>query len=504
MLASRQLPRLAALVALGAWWLAWAWFGRHHMLDDALIHLRYAENLRATGHFTYDGETATHGASSLLYVALLAGAGALHGSPLLPKALSLAVHAGLLAWLWRRAWRDGARPTAGWGLLLLVLAGPLALRWLTDGMETGLTLAAAAAIVVVHERLRAGPTRARLLAAAALSAAVSLLRVELVLILALAAVASALQASKAPSVRAALLEGARPVLAVAIPAAAVLAALALSWGHLLPDGAVAKASGAAFNRAGARGLAEAFFSAGTFGVGLASAWLGTAIAAGRASRSDRPAAGRAARPDRRAATALFVANLACPLICLATVARGQMLQGIRHLAWPMMFSCLWNLGFLDERPTGAGAAPPGRPALLVGIALLALWIPEALTTSRIVSGRSETYLALARADWSAFADRPSVARDIGMFGYFSRTRVCDLSGLVNGRAMAAASIPERIRECAGRRPAVAFLTDVQATMLAPSLDVAAWTSCREVAFTNVSSLDLHRLYVDPRAGLACP
>jgi hypothetical protein len=171
-----------------------------------------------------------------------------------------------------------------------------------------------------------------------------------------------------------------------------------------------------------------------------------------------------------------------------------------------MFSCVWNLCALDEPPP-LGAPRPrasGRAALAAGLAVLALWAVEARTTARIISGRSDTFRSLAGADWRGYADRQAVAADIGMFGYFSRTRVCDLAGLVNGRRLAQATTQERAAECARQRPAVAFLTDDQVAILAPHLDVRGWTPCREVSFTNVRSLDLHRLYVDPRAGLACP
>ena len=62
----------SALAAALAWTAGWLWFGRSAMLDDALIHLRYAHRLLQSGFFTFDGVTSSFGASSPAFVAILA------------------------------------------------------------------------------------------------------------------------------------------------------------------------------------------------------------------------------------------------------------------------------------------------------------------------------------------------------------------------------------------------------------------------------------------------
>src|SRR4051812_17979013 len=58
-----------AVIAAGTLWVAfWIWVGRYALLDDALIHLRYAHLLRRVGFVTFDGRTASYGTSSPLYV----------------------------------------------------------------------------------------------------------------------------------------------------------------------------------------------------------------------------------------------------------------------------------------------------------------------------------------------------------------------------------------------------------------------------------------------------
>src|SRR5579875_1939779 len=84
------------LPILGIWlvgWMVLAWSG---IQDDALIHLRYAENLLRTHRISYDGVHANYGTSSLLYVYLLAFFCLFTQSPNLPKVLSCCVHLALV------------------------------------------------------------------------------------------------------------------------------------------------------------------------------------------------------------------------------------------------------------------------------------------------------------------------------------------------------------------------------------------------------------------------
>ena len=80
----------APLVVLVVIWLSgWLYVTRYAMLDDALIHLRYAAWLNQLHTITYDGVHPTFGASSLLYVGLLAVLRSLTTTALLPKIVSV-------------------------------------------------------------------------------------------------------------------------------------------------------------------------------------------------------------------------------------------------------------------------------------------------------------------------------------------------------------------------------------------------------------------------------
>ena len=60
------------ILIAGAWSIFLCWAGRHEMLDDALIHLRYAAVLHDRHLISFDGVNPNYGASSLLYVGILA------------------------------------------------------------------------------------------------------------------------------------------------------------------------------------------------------------------------------------------------------------------------------------------------------------------------------------------------------------------------------------------------------------------------------------------------
>src|SRR6202789_1876492 len=78
---------------MAAWLVACIVFSWPSILDDALIHLRYADNLLRTHHITYDGVHPNYGVSSLLYVALLALLrGTITSSPTLPRGVSSVAH----------------------------------------------------------------------------------------------------------------------------------------------------------------------------------------------------------------------------------------------------------------------------------------------------------------------------------------------------------------------------------------------------------------------------
>ena len=135
---------LAALCAFGAS----AWVARGYLLDDAFIHLRYAEHAAAGEWFAYNTGEPSFGCSSIPWILLLAQLGRLvphHHWPVLVKVLSLVFNLASLLVLARLTLRSPLAQHVRTRTLLLMtalvlLALPTSIRWLQDGMETSLAV----------------------------------------------------------------------------------------------------------------------------------------------------------------------------------------------------------------------------------------------------------------------------------------------------------------------------------------------------------------------------
>jgi hypothetical protein len=139
---SPRLPELlligAAVVAVRLWFLAFT----HVTYEDALISLRYAENLAAGRGLVYNPGEHVFGATTPLHVLLLAALSALHlHEPLFAAKLLSILADGLTAAIW---YRLIARETASRAGALVFAAAfglsPLIVEISASGMETPLVL----------------------------------------------------------------------------------------------------------------------------------------------------------------------------------------------------------------------------------------------------------------------------------------------------------------------------------------------------------------------------
>jgi hypothetical protein len=488
------LPGAAALLLI--WVACLVTLGRHEMLDDALIHLRFAAMLHRHGFFTYDGVHRSYGASSLLYVMLLSALRSFTASSLLPKMVSIAGYCALLVTLMALAWRARAHAIA---LLLfsaavLVVCGPMGVRWLTDGMETSLVALVAAWLAIggtAAAYRRTGDVAAWCLLP--LAAVAVGLRVDSSLLAAVTAGSVAVGRVAAGGGRR---EAALTALPAALGGALTLFAIRITMGHLLPDTAIAKAGE---NPAGVLpAAAHILASAGAFGLGALLLWLISLWLSWR--------------EHRRTEVPLWdvlVPNSLLPALLLGAIVRGQQMQGVRYIFWPLLFSSLWNIRWLllagrDFTPEAARS----RPVRMAGYAVLLLagaaYAAELPVFARVAAGRSSTFDTLRRQPLDRLAGQPGVAADVGFIGYFSQGDICDLAGLVNGRTAAALSNSARADRCAAAHPVFAFLTIPQMGLLSYRLSWRDWVACEFVDFTNAGSADRHFLLVRNQPGpFAC-
>ena len=442
-------------IAMGCW-LAWlVWMSRREMLDDALIHLRYASFFHQQHRISFDGIHSGYGASSLLYVVVLAALRSVTLSPLLPKLVSLAGYAfllGLFVWLTRRT------PYA-WAALL-ILIGPYAVRWLTDGMETSLFCVLTVLLAIA---LRRGSSPVVLFVLALL---LTLMRVDLTLLVAFGASLMLLERQWTRAI------------ALALGSFLSLCTVWLTMGHILPDTALAKEgvpfSGVLFSAAHTLG------STFSFGLGLLVLWLATLLAAWRTPMK------------RTEHTQLIVANLLFPALLLLAALKGQQMQGIRYVLWALLFSTVWNLLALPQATWSRST-----PLLACAAVLAACWAVELPSALHIFAGRSATLERMADAHMERLKPGSGLAGDVGFIGYFSNTAICDINGLVNGRAAAQLSFTQRAQTCMSERPSFLFVSGAQLGDLREVVHVqdTEWRECGNVAFSNAGSEDRHWLLV---------
>ncbi|QHS50756.1 hypothetical protein [Edaphobacter sp. 12200R-103] len=472
-------------------WLAWACFTtRYAMLDDALIHLRYAEFLRSTHLITYDGVHPDYGTSSLLYVSLLAFLRGLTTSPLLPKIVSICAYFGLLASLWSISCR---LKTSVWAkrlsvALLIGFLTPMAIRWLTDGMETSLTLLLITWVAILsHKIARAQTTSAwGWFALPVVGAALVLMRIELVMLACLVGLLLCgpqilfSSASRGQAVGRAL--------ALLTGTVIVMAVITLRFGHLLPDTALAKS--------GRPSIVPIF---GVIHVTISSFMLGigtTIIAIASAVIVLRKMTQRGVSKDRFFSWA--IANASYWIILVLACVRGQAIQGIRYILWPLVFSSVWNILELEELEREYPApAPASRSitAFTYAYVLLAILIipMDAWYGFHAMMGRSKTFLQMRNSGLASLRGETIVAGDVGFISYFSQGNICDVDGLVNGRAVAALPPDLRYQRCAEAKPKALFLTSNQLRSLSSHLSLDDWSQCAVIDFQNVNSHDRHYL-----------
>ena len=484
-----------ALPLLGVWLATWMYISWPAIQDDALIHLRYADNLFLFHFITYDGVHHDYGASSLLYVALLALLRRLTTSADLPRLVSTLVHALLfcgLGYAFAVRLPAKARLAKFSGLVLLILlVMPSAVRWLDDGMETGLVVFVVSLLAwMLHERAsrdRIGaddrphsPIWLGFLAGLAV-----LLRTELALVCGLGFLLIALEKRSTGSLdeQRSLQQG-WPVLI----GTALAFTLILGETHaLLPDTAIAKSHGLTHWFNPLHDAAITLGGAFAFGLGMLVFWLLTLLLV-QLQKS-------------RLSLATGLANSLFPLVLFLASLRGQEIQGVRYFAWTFFFPIIWNIlemaSSIPQTPSRA-AFENGKGLLGGYLLLLAIALPfETRAMFRVLTRRGDTMRSFEAQHLGVLRMRRGVASDIGYIGYFSGAQICDLAGLVNGRVAARLTSAERNLACIQTVPDFLFVNTGQFGPLQRLGDFSGWQVCGRYDFTNVRSPDSHYLLVRP-------
>ncbi len=474
-------------IAIAAWVAALLYGTRFAMLDDALIHLRYASYLRQVHYITFDGVTPSFGTSSLLYVSLLALLRSLSTSPMLPKACSVVAYLAVLG-LVIALFRHCRRSSEGRALsmaLLLILITPMSIRWLTDGMETSLVVLAVALYAWGLYRQSHSSGIFSSLALVAGAVLLVLLRVELAMVVGIgccAALFLRLAANRGKATRDALL-----ALVPGLGALAAMLFVLLVFGHILPDTAAAKYTGARLGTA--LGIAKAVTASLLLGLGslalyVLSAWTWL----------------QKLRQSRSSIVSWALMNSPFPLLVLLSSLRGQAIHGVRYVLWALVFSIVFNILEIAEQPSesisfSAAWVPFAKWAVIPLVLLLPL---DWHFAWRAMSASTQSFERMQQSHLDQFRNLSLVSSDIGFISYFSGARVCDLEALVNGREMARLSPLERMRHCAEQHPDFVYLSSSQATDFNRFFHVADWEVCQTFELKNVGTQDTHYLAVPPQ------
>ncbi|HEY4167558.1 MAG TPA: hypothetical protein VGM96_12315, partial [Reyranella sp.] len=238
------------------------------------------------------------------------------------------------------------------------------------------------------------------------------------------------------------------------------------FGTLLSDAAVAKLRYGYSLAEFLELLAGVAAGGGLLGVGLALAWLGLVAVTIRAWRTE---------------PALLLGELSLLPVLVAIAVRGEAVEGIRPLLPFLAFSLACGVALLRR------SVPPSpiRVRALVPLAVVAIgvWTVDAFAFHRIVSVQARSMEAMRTRDWSALRGHTGIAWDVGYLAWFTQAQVCDAQGLIDGRAFAQLSLPERLQHCA-QVADFAFVDPARFHILTTALDMSDWRVCGRFDFAH--------------------
>jgi hypothetical protein len=485
-------------IVLALWLLVWLRLSWPAMQDDAFIHLRYAANLLQHHMISYDGVHSDYGTSSLLYVWLLAALRSCFISPLLPRAVSSVFHVLLfvgLATAFARELRGAPKLAYGFVLLLLAfLVAPMAVRWLDDGMETSLALCLVALIAFSTSRLCHSESINNHSVAwlFLLGLVAALTRVEFLLLLGIASLTVftariSLHTETAPSNRQYL----RLALRCAAPLFGSLVAATITFytmHALIPDTAIAKGGNGSAWLGTLGAVFSVLVSSLSFGILLLLFWILTLAAV--------------VAQKRRVSLSTLFANSLFPITIFLAAVRGQQVQGIRYFVWTLLFPILWNILELrwDTPYPTPSTARILRFATYVLVSLFVLMLPiESTLLYKEFRTRARSLADFRAQHLEQLSSMEVTAFDVGYIGYFTGSPLCDMAGLVNGRARARLPFAERVSLCAAQHPPYAFVSQFSLDELSHRIDLTDWSICSVYDLANLRSSDLHYLIASPAA-----
>lgn len=238
------------VLAAGAMAIAWLILALSMTLyqfqDDAFIHLRISQHLGEKGMFSFNGEAQHFSTSSPLYTTVLAAFWSITKNPMLPKFVNIFIFISILSLLLSGILYIFSKNRLAQAFIVVsfvLLVSPFGLRWLTDGMETGLVAFVAILLAVATNILKTqSSTRAPILFAIAILSFVAVaLRIEFAFVLALGGAALFAHTTLSGQKLGLNLRYASwKLISLGFGGIAALISIYLIFGHLFPDTGLAK------------------------------------------------------------------------------------------------------------------------------------------------------------------------------------------------------------------------------------------------------------------------
>jgi hypothetical protein len=461
---------------------------RHLFLDDAFIHLRIARNIVNHGFYSFNGDEPTYSTSSPLYTYLLAIFWEIQPSSLILKYINVATYLLLFVMLSNfilAAKSSSARMISI--LWLMAISSPMAIRWLTDGMET--VAVAITAIVLgkfasdlVNKKL----ANADLMAYFIVCFFATMLRVEFLFVIALIVsgwvLNLVLNLTKAETDKTTW-----PPITLLLGGLFGVVTVWWMFGYVLSDAAVAKAgmsSDLSLSKLGEYlfGVIRVHVAASFFGLATAICWLWSAFELVK---------------EKKNVVYSVALNSGFLVLFLLIVFRQQALQGYRYFIFIEFFLTAYNIYSLRRCEARVTDHKVPRLVILVACVLIAGWQFFDFTRLEVInSGRSLTYARFSNSDLSYLNKEIGIAWDVGMIGYFSDGYILDPQGLVNGRKYASMKGADRLSIFPLANVDFVFANQEQIDALKPYLNVNGWTEVGQFDFPNFNKLpDTHYLLV---------
>lgn len=411
-------PPLLLAAAILFLYLFSTWASRNYYLDDAFIHLRYAENFLRTGTFYFNEGQLSFGASAPLYMMAISATGSLFFRehwPFLVKSAGIIFHlAGIILILWYAFSATGSdcfgrrvSMIAGLGLML---ASPATARWLLDGMETALGLFCAAGTAAAGSRwfvMKSRPRAPEVIATVVVFSVTCCLRIDFIIY---TLVATAL-----------VLLNRRPARTLVLILSILISICFYIWifhttGSIDPESALAKRLG---------GPDPGWII--DFGIAMAAVspfWLvGAVLLIILGARQGLPSRQR-----------VFLLSGAVPIAAVVCwgVLTGQKVQGARYFVPAFGFAWIFllrSLTLLDIRKVDTFQLKSVQMIVLAALILSCVHVAVIYKPlSRVLHEH-----AFHLPERLKGPDRLIGARDVGLIGWYSGARMLDLVGLVNGR-----------------------------------------------------------------------